>query len=360
MTQSLLPEPVPSCTTAGEPPQPEVEGFRVVRWLGSGAAADVWLVADANTGTEYALKLFTRDDGGAPDGSGEGKPEKSSMEPERERLLLESVVHDHLLPALRIIPTNAGDGLLLQYAAGGSLASLVAARGPLSVAETVTVLTPLAQALAYLHAQGMTHGDVAPGNVLFTELGKPLLSDFGIARLVGSAKLYSGGTPGFCPPEVSRGSREGHGLEPDADVYALAALGWYMLTGRVPARTVQRPPLGVMVPGVPAALVELLEAGLSEAPGERPRADDFARRAYRTAAPEPVDLTAAVHPSVTPKLLTRRVVRHNKKRRGMGLGSWRARLPRRLPVVGRQQRKAGRTMGRPSTGARPARHRTVL
>ena len=79
---------------------------------------------------------------------------------------------------------TGGLGLVLDYAPGGSLAELMASRGSLGAGETVTVLTPVAQALAYLHGHGFTHGDVSPGNVLFTAHGKPLLADLGVARMV--------------------------------------------------------------------------------------------------------------------------------------------------------------------------------
>lgn len=340
MTQPLLPDSGALAAGGEEPPRPAVEGFRVIRWLGSGAAAHVWLVAEEQGGAEYALKVFR------PQNDDDADPAEAAAagEADRERRLLGAAAHDHLVPALRMIPTDAGPGLLLQYAAGGSLAALVAARGPLSVAETITVLTPIAQALAFLHARGMTHGDVAPGNVLFTEHGKPLLGDFGVARRVGSVRTVPGGTPGFFAPETAGPSRPDQGLEPDADVYGLAALGWYMLTGRVPARTAKRPPLRVMVPDVPVMLVELLEAGLSEAAAERPGADEFARRAFRAARPEPVDLAAAVHPSVAPKLLTRRAATGKDRRPAMHLLLERF---RRVRVNGKTHRRPGRTRSRP-------------
>ncbi|WP_336713589.1 serine/threonine-protein kinase [Arthrobacter sp. USHLN218] len=340
MTQPLLPDSGALAAGGEEPPRPGVEGFRVIRWLGSGAAARVWLVAEEQGGAEYALKVFL------PQNDDDPVPAEAAAagEADRERRLLGTAAHDHLVPALRLIPTDAGPGLLLRYAAGGSLAALVAARGPLSVAETITVLTPIAQALAFLHARGMTHGDVAPGNVLFTEYGKPLLGDFGVARRVGSVRSLPGGTPGFFAPETAAPSRPDQGLEPDADVYALAALGWYMLTGRVPARTAKRPPLRVMVPDVPVMLVELLEAGLSEAAAERPGAEEFARRAFRAARPEPLDLAAAVHPSVAPKLLTRRAATGKDRRPAMPLlfGHF-----RRVRVNGKPHRGPGRTRSRP-------------
>ncbi|WP_264669725.1 protein kinase domain-containing protein [Arthrobacter sp. VKM Ac-2550] len=308
------PSHVGDSSPADEPARPQVPGFRVQRWLGRGSSAAVWLVAEESGGHEYALKVFNPDADARP-------------EADRERLLTDGLRHDHLLQVFRNVETDAGPGLLLEYAAGGSVSSVIAARGPLSVAETVTVLTPIAQALAFLHAGGRTHGDVSPGNVLFTSMGKPLLADFGIGRALGSHRADDGGTPGFRPSSPRRGDA-GQRLEPEADIYALAALGWFMLTGRVPAATAQRPPLNVMVPEVPLPLVELLEAALADAAAQRPEAEEFARRVYRTADPAPVDLSAAVHPSVAPQLLTRRIARDSKKRKAFG-----AKLRKPLAVI---------------------------
>ncbi|NKX54915.1 serine/threonine protein kinase [Arthrobacter mobilis] len=286
--QLQQPEP-PAGQSGPEPPRPEAAGLRIVRWLGSGASASVWLAA-AEDGTEYALKVFTGPDGARGSAGGSGA--------DGEQVLLAGVEHEHLVQAYRQVATSLGPGLLLTFAAGGSLAGLVAARGPLSTGETVTVLTPLGQVLAFLHAQGIAHGDVSPGNVLFTAAGKPLLADLAAGQVAGSAPVRPAATPGFHPGTEAAG--------PAADVYALAALGWYALTGRVPAATQARPPLGILCPGVPAELAEVLEEGLDDSPAARPAAAEFARRVYRCAAAEPVDLAAAVHPSVVPQLLTRR------------------------------------------------------
>ncbi len=61
----------------------------------------------------------------------------------------------------------------MEYCPAGSAAAVVAARGPLSVGEVLTVIAPIAEALQFLHEQGMTHGDVSPRNILFTAEGKP-------------------------------------------------------------------------------------------------------------------------------------------------------------------------------------------
>ena len=383
-----------------EPPRPAAPGFIVQRWLGSGASASVWLVREAATGTEYALKVLSdprgsaanRDDAGAPPltrraalhgpGAEAGRPapwavvnnrpqgEAAVAAADRESALLAGGRHEHLLQAHGRVATDRGPGLLLEYAAGGSLAALVAARGPLGVGEAVTILTPVANALNYLHGNGVVHGDVSPGNLLFTAVGKPLLADLGVARALGSERPPAAGTPGFRTP---RRETAESGLDPEADVYALAAIGWFALTGRVPGPTAHRPPLGALVPDVPVELVNLLEEGLAERADERPSAAEFARRVIRTARPEALDLTASAHPSVASQLLTRRV--RAGRRTGRLDGKPPVRLPglpprprirTRFPLPPRlPERGTGRRERRQPAGvaARPAagrRGRTVL
>lgn len=235
----------------------------------------------------------------------------------REIRILSVLDHQHLVrahDAVSLHPGPAGEAegkpstaLIMDYASGGSLGQLLGSRGRLSVGETVTVLTPVAQALSYLHGKGFTHADVSPGNVLFTGQGKPMLSDLGIARMLGDPAGGAGhGTPGFVDPAPVDAVRAG--LQPERDVYSAAALGWFCLTGAAPPRTADRPPLPLLVPGVPADLAAALESGLNEDRRLRPTAGALATAVYRSAAPVPVDLSASVHPTVIRELLTRRHV----------------------------------------------------
>ncbi|MGO4191742.1 protein kinase [Arthrobacter sp. YAF17] len=297
---------------------PEVPGFDVGRCLGRGGNATVWLVTERQTGSEYALKCFP-----AGDGLERGDAEEAIR---REVRILSVLDHEHLVRAHSVVRlpggqlSRSGDddgdddadadwgeavGLIMDYAAGGSVEQLVAGRGELGPGETVTVLTPIAQALAYLHGQGFTHGDVSPGNVLFTAHGKPLLADLGVARMVADATAVAdAGTDGFRDPAPVDAVRAG--LQPERDVYSLAALGWYCLTGRAPEPGAQRPPLPLLVPGVPAELAAALESGLHEDRRLRPSAAELAIVVHRSAVAAPVDLSVSVHPTVIPQLLTRR------------------------------------------------------
>ena len=284
--------------------EPQVSGYAVGRLLGTGSSAAVWLATEQRTGRDFALKCFRAP--GERARSGEAMTEHAVR---REIRILSVLEHEHLIrshDAVRLAGgPEGGTGLLMDYAPGGSLAALVGARGRLSVGETVTVLTPLAQALGYLHSKGFTHSDVSPGNVLFTGQGKPMLSDVGVARMVGDPADRAGyGTPGFVDPLPVDAVRAG--LQPGRDVYSAAAVGWFCLTGSAPQRTADRPPLSLLVPDVPKELAAVLEAGLNEDRRLRPTALALATEVYRSAPPLPVDLASAVHPTVIPELLTRR------------------------------------------------------
>ncbi|MBT2549417.1 protein kinase [Arthrobacter sp. ISL-65] len=314
---------------------PAVAGYSVCRRLGRGGSADVWLVSQDITGVRLALKCFGRPSGAAAAGMAESgtansQPAVTREEDVRRELLVMSVLdHEHLVKAYGVVRTGEPEegslGLLMDYAAGGSLRQLVTARGALSVGETVTVLTPIAQVLGYLHNNGFTHSDVAPGNVLFTAHGKPLLADLGVARMVGDASgVPDLHTDGFADPARVDAVRAG--LQPERDVYAAAALGWYCLTGQPPPPSAARPPLALLVPDVPAELAAALEAGLSDDRRQRPAAAELATAVYRSAAAAPVDLSRSVHDTVLPELLTRRPVPPSGGRLRKRLLAWRRRL----------------------------------
>ncbi|WP_285241824.1 serine/threonine-protein kinase [Pseudarthrobacter sp. MEB009] len=317
--------------------EPMVAGYSTGRLLGSGGSASVWLATEQRTGREVALKCFRE-----PGGTASGRAMNADAI-RREIRILSVLDHQHLVRAHSAVIPSAGAGagtaaLIMDYAPGGSLAGLVAARGRIGVGETVTVLTPIAQALAYLHGKGFTHSDVSPGNVLFTVHGKPLLSDVGLARMLGDpAAAGPAGTPGFQDPAPVDAVRAG--LQPERDVYSVAALGWFCLTGRAPARTLDRMPLSLLVPEVPADLAAILEAGLSEDRRLRPTAAALATAVYRSAAAAPLDLSSSVHPSVIPHLLTRRPAPEPSRKAAAAarLGNVRRRLA---------------TLGRDGTGAR--------
>lgn len=375
-----------------------VPGLVVGRLLGAGGSSAVWLVENPE-GQRFALKIARRQhrDEATPAGpaggdrrhgrraarpaeqlphlphpaAGPGDPrgstgERSALHPAaaitEELRLLRRFAHDHLLRVHRIVETDQGPGMLMELAPGGSLLGLLTSRGPLPVAEVVTALVPIGQVLGYLHAEGALHGDVTPGNILFTSDGRPLLGDFGTGRLLGTDRRADAGTPGFIDPTRVTA------FDPGSDVFALAAVAWFALTGRIPGPTRERPPLALINPEVPVTLMHLIEDGLSPDRDRRPAAGDFAATLLRAATPAPVDLVPAVHTSVLPELLTRlrpdAAVAAAPGRRGPVGGD---RLSRRGAAPagrGQRRRRTGRAAGRvprdpPAPRGRPRPGETV-
>ncbi|WP_103535255.1 bifunctional serine/threonine-protein kinase/ABC transporter substrate-binding protein [Streptomyces sp. SM11] len=172
--------------------------------------------------------------------------------------------------------------LATEFVPGPTLSDVVARRGPLPVRSVAVLGRLLSRALAAVHAAGLVHRDVKPGNVLLTADG-PRLIDFGIARAADATALTATGlvvgTPGFLPPEQASGNTAG----PAGDVFSLGCLLAYAATGRPPFgsgavdallyRTVHDAPDldGIEEPGLRA----LLERCLAKDPAARPEAADL-------------------------------------------------------------------------------------
>ncbi|MDP9828201.1 serine/threonine-protein kinase [Kineosporia succinea] len=300
----------------GKPPEPsappDVPGFRPHTLLGRGAHGEVWQAEDLITGEEVALKIGRRSTPfEGPDGL------------EHEIALLSRIEHPHIVRMRRVVDLPDDKvALVLDLAAGGSLAALVAARGTLPPGEVVTVIVPIVAALEHLHQSGLVHGDVSPGNILFGADGCPRLGDLGVAQMFGDRNEDIWNTPGFADPLVLESvGPVSAAMRQAADVRALAASSWFALTGRAPsgmrgeneAEHAVVPAvegdvsLGPAYPAQDRALREVLATCLSPDPGQRPGLAEFADLAWQAAHPAPIRLARVPTEPPMQMLTTRRV-----------------------------------------------------
>jgi hypothetical protein len=262
-----------------QPEPPQVPGYSLLEPIGSGATGRVWRARREADALLVALKIVDVPHGDV----------SSAM---REAAVLSRVRHRHLIHLYDVLAIPGADGrsasiaLAVQLAGGGSLAQVLSGRGHLTPGELVTVVAPLAGALADLHRAGVVHGDLSPGNVLFLSDGMPMLADLGVCRIAGERVTAVHGTDGMVAPELL----EGFGASVESDVYALGALAWTALTGEPPGWVGTREPLGELVAGVPERMLELVDACLAPEPADRPEADEVALALFDAATAEPVEL----------------------------------------------------------------------
>lgn len=293
-------------------------------------------------GGEASVHLFARGE--------ERLVRRSSLDPEAAwGEVPEAWDHPHLVWIKDV--ERRRRSLLLEHLPGGSAAGLIAARGRLPLGETVTLLVPVARALAHLHSFGASHGDVHPGNVLFRADGAPVLVDPGLARALGEAPR-PGGTPGFDAPEAEHNAA--------ADVYGWGALAWFVMTGEAPGEGGYRVPLSLHCQGVAAGTAELIEDCLDADPLMRPAAADLAPELLAAQEAAPLDATAAAQSEGAAHLITRGAAsRHSPHRPSAGaLG----RLTPKGWVIRRGRRREAalalseRFRGRGHSGSAPGGH----
>jgi hypothetical protein len=153
----------------------DIGGYSLRRGLGSGSVGAVWLVRDLGSGRHAVLKRLP------------ASSVPAAGEFRRDLALAQGVDHPHLARLLEVRQTEREWLLFSQYVAAGTLTGLLQRRGPLSLGELVTLISPLAQALGALHRAGLTHGHLGAGDVMFDADGRPVLTDAGLRLLIPTA-----------------------------------------------------------------------------------------------------------------------------------------------------------------------------
>ncbi|MYM63246.1 serine/threonine-protein kinase [Pseudomaricurvus sp. HS19] len=202
----------------------QIPGYRVIRLLGKGGMAEVYLAIQQSFGREVALKVLSPT---------LAKDRSFSERFLREARIVSRLVHPNIVTVYDVGVADGRHYLSMEYIPGEDLKQ---ARSRLNLEQRLNVVRDIARALAFAGRKGYVHRDVKPENILLHEDdGRAVLMDFGIAR---TANLKSGmtqtgtaiGTPHYMSPEQAKGQE----VDPRSDLYSLGVVLFFLLSGRVP------------------------------------------------------------------------------------------------------------------------------
>jgi serine/threonine protein kinase len=253
--------------------------YEVLRELGRGAMGTVFLARDSALGRLVALKTFRHSHHDVDLEDSAVLRRRTIREAQRAGALS----HPNVITIYDLVETGADADsfyIVMEYVEGQGLDALMRHEGPMKLVEAAPLVSQIAAALDHLHARGIVHRDVKPGNVLVADDGRVKITDFGIARsedptATVDTDVY--GTPYYMAPEQILGQP----VDGRTDVFSLGVVLYEMLTGcrpfpgatvaEVAHRVVYGAPEEPQVGGRPLApaLREVLEQALATKPAER-------------------------------------------------------------------------------------------
>lgn len=197
--------------------------YEIIELLGSGATADVYRAHDESMGRDVALKIF--------------KPALVADATTFARFVQEAqaaagLFHENIATALDSGEIDGNYYIAMRYATGQSLDRLLKEGGALPWDEALRMTQQIGSALNYAHEHGFLHRDVKPANIIRSNAGNYVLTDFGLAKAMFSSGVttHTGavlGTPSYIPPEIW----EGQEASAATDEYSLACVLYEALTG---------------------------------------------------------------------------------------------------------------------------------
>jgi len=204
--------------------------YVIIRRIGSGGLGAVYLARDEALNREVAVKLKVA--------SSRGRPETSARFV-REAKAVAQLSHPNIVSIYDVGEKDGSFFIVLQYVDGGDLRQRMGDRA-WPPDEAAQLVATLARAVDYAHSLGIVHRDLKPSNILLTKSGTPMISDFGLAKLIGEQEADAAdtaegvvlGTPSYMAPEQAAGeiSRVG----PATDLHALGVMLYELLAGRRP------------------------------------------------------------------------------------------------------------------------------
>jgi len=265
--------------------------YRIVKHLGEGAMGDVYHAVDELLDRDVALKML--------------RPALAHRHDLVARFRVEATTlakldHPNITHLLGLVKHEADLFMVMEYVNGETLSDIVQRGGPLRWREAVAWVGEVLAALEYAHGVGVVHRDIKPANVLIRRDGRVKVTDFGIARVLGSARStregHIIGTLEYIAPEQIRGED----ATASADLYSTGVLLYEALTGRTPYSgstdydlmqqhiNAPVPTVQPMSSDLPAWFDGVIARAMAKTPAERfASAGDFRRELVRLADAEP-------------------------------------------------------------------------
>jgi formylglycine-generating enzyme required for sulfatase activity/tRNA A-37 threonylcarbamoyl transferase component Bud32 len=203
--------------------------YHILEQLGQGGMATVYRAYDTRLERPVAIKVIRRE-AFPPE-----QLERTLKRFEREAKALARLSHPNIVKVHDFGEYEGSPYVVMEYLPGGTLKGRMGQAIPWQ--EAAKLLIPVAQALHYAHQRGILHRDIKPSNILIAGTGEPMLTDFGIAKIIDTQETHTLtgtgvgiGTPEYMAPE------QGLGQETDAraDLYSLGIIFYELVTGRKP------------------------------------------------------------------------------------------------------------------------------
>ena len=201
-------------------------GYRITERIAHGGMSAVYRGIDRRLGRDVAIKLVL---------GGKQFSEVFLKRFRREIRALGGLIHPNIVPLLDFGSIHGVPFLVMPFLGGGTLQDDIAKGKVWNWYDAAQLIIPIAKSLSYAHSKGIIHRDVKPGNILVTDRGDPMLSDFGLMKMLKleqSADLTGDGmvgTPDYMSPEQWVGE-----VVPQTDMYALGIVFYVMVTGHLP------------------------------------------------------------------------------------------------------------------------------
>ncbi len=199
--------------------------YEIVKSIGEGGMANVYLAVDVILNREVAIKILRGDLAG---------DEKFIRRFQREALAASSLSHLNIVEMYDVGEDNGNYYIVMEYIEGKTLKQLLKKRGRLTVGEAVDIMLQITDGMVHAHDSYIIHRDLKPQNIMIQEDGQIKITDFGIAMALNSTQLTQTnsvmGSVHYLPPEQASGK----GSTIKSDIYSMGILFYELLTGVLP------------------------------------------------------------------------------------------------------------------------------